>query len=249
MRSTDIANLIRGPVGTRVSLALWRPHNSPPHPQSCISPLSLLSPSELVVTSPECLSVLLKLSDELSPLRAAKPRHPIHDDRAANHGPAAGPAATEHGLGKHAATLSSAACPGPGPGPQTPPNQPSPRGDAPPASRSARRLQARAPPARACRLAPLHVCTAPLTQYRYCVPEKYEWVERHLGADFIRNVVIAKDKTLVRGDVLIDDRPEITGHLAPAWRPLVYDQPYNRARGGPRMTWANWREAIAGMAA
>ena len=91
----------------------------------------------------------------------------------------------------------------------------------------------------------VRICTAPLTQYRYCVPEKYEWVERHIGADFLPHMVVTKDKTLVHGDILIDDRPEVTGHRAPAWRHLIYDQPYNRHRAGPRMTWANWREAVA----
>ena len=91
----------------------------------------------------------------------------------------------------------------------------------------------------------VRICTAPLTAYRYCVPEKYEWVERHIGADFLPNVVVTKDKTLVLGDVLVDDRPEVTGLRTPAWRHVLYDQPYNRDRATPRMTWANWREVLA----
>ena len=36
------------------------------------------------------------------------------------------------------------------------------------------------------------------------------------------------DKTLVRGDVLIDDKPHVTGSNAPTWQHLLYDAPYNR---------------------
>jgi 5'-nucleotidase len=93
----------------------------------------------------------------------------------------------------------------------------------------------------------VRICTSPLTAYRYCVPEKYEWVERHIGADFIPNVMITKDKTLVAGDVLVDDRPEVKGWRKPDWVHVLYDQPYNRERNAPRMTWGNWRETLASL--
>lgn len=90
----------------------------------------------------------------------------------------------------------------------------------------------------------VRICTAPINQYRNCVPEKFEWVERHLGHDFINRIVLTKDKTLVHGDVLVDDKPEVTGGIKPHWQHIVYDQPYNRHVAGPRMTWANWREVL-----
>lgn len=89
------------------------------------------------------------------------------------------------------------------------------------------------------------ICTSPLDQYRHCVTEKYEWVERHLGPAFVSRLILTKDKTLVHGDVLIDDKPEVTGLRTPDWRHVVYDQPYNRHVTGPRLTWANWREVLA----
>ena len=50
----------------------------------------------------------------------------------------------------------------------------------------------------------VRICTSPLNQYRNCVPEKHEWVERHLGAEFVGRMIVTKDKTLVHGDVLVD---------------------------------------------
>jgi len=90
----------------------------------------------------------------------------------------------------------------------------------------------------------VRICTAPINQYRNCVPEKFEWVERHLGHEFTSRIVLTKDKTLVHGDVLVDDKPEVTGGIKPFWQHIVYDQPYNRHVAGPRLTWANWREVL-----
>lgn len=90
----------------------------------------------------------------------------------------------------------------------------------------------------------VRICSAPLTRYQNCVAEKYEWVERHLGADFVPRLILARDKTWVHGDVLIDDKPEVIGSRTPTWRHIVYDQPYNRHVEGPRLTWANWKEVV-----
>lgn len=91
----------------------------------------------------------------------------------------------------------------------------------------------------------LRICTSPLQAFHHCVTEKFEWVERHLGSAFASRIILTRDKTLVRGDILIDDNPRITGARAPDWRHILYDQPYNRHVPGPRLTWESWREALA----
>jgi 5' nucleotidase, deoxy (Pyrimidine), cytosolic type C protein (NT5C) len=40
---------------------------------------------------------------------------------------------------------------------------------------------------------------------------QYEWVKQHLGKSALRRVILTCDKTLVNGDLLIDDRPAIKG--------------------------------------
>ena len=90
----------------------------------------------------------------------------------------------------------------------------------------------------------VRICTSPLNQYRNCVPEKYEWVERHLGAEFVTRMIVSKDKTIVRGDVLVDDNPRVTGACQASWRHVLFDQPYNRQVQAPRMTWATWRDVL-----
>ncbi|MCT7149596.1 hypothetical protein M1196_23400, partial [Salmonella enterica subsp. enterica serovar Oranienburg] len=50
-------------------------------------------------------------------------------------------------------------------------------------------------------------------------------------------MIITTDKTLVRGDILIDDKPVISGELpeystgtnhARSWEHVIFDQSYNR---------------------
>ncbi|GAB1577395.1 5'-3'-deoxyribonucleotidase [Bordetella petrii] len=93
----------------------------------------------------------------------------------------------------------------------------------------------------------VRICSSPLHQFENCVAEKYLWVERHLGRAATERLILTRDKTLVRGDLLIDDKPRITGAVRPSWRHIIYDAPYNRQETDrPRLTWANWRNVLAG---
>ena len=89
------------------------------------------------------------------------------------------------------------------------------------------------------------ICTAPLTKYENCVLEKFRWVDKHLGRNFTKKILLVNDKTFVRGDILIDDKPEIKGLFTPVWEHVVYDQPHNRhIVGKRRLTWDNWKQVL-----
>ena len=89
------------------------------------------------------------------------------------------------------------------------------------------------------------ICTAPLIRYRYCVKEKYQWVEEHLGCEWIEKLVLTRDKTIIRGDILIDDKPKITGVAEPVWEHVIYEKSYNREiKGQRRLTWNDWKEIL-----
>jgi 5'-nucleotidase len=89
-------------------------------------------------------------------------------------------------------------------------------------------------------------CTAPITDCPTCPMEKFQWIDRHLGADFVRRVVLTSDKTLVRGDFLVDDNPQITGIMAPVWEQVVFDFPYNRSVQGKKrlVGWDDWHTVL-----
>lgn len=92
----------------------------------------------------------------------------------------------------------------------------------------------------------VRICTSPLSQFENCVAEKYLWVERHLGREATNRLILTKDKTLIYGDLLIDDKPLIEGAVNPRWKHILFDAPYNRhVVGAARMTWSNWRIILA----
>lgn len=91
------------------------------------------------------------------------------------------------------------------------------------------------------------ICSSPLSTYGNSVLEKYEWVEKNLGLSWTKQVILTKDKTIVTGDILIDDKPVITGVVkSPTWEHILYDRPYNKGTEKKRLTWDNWEEIFRG---
>lgn len=91
----------------------------------------------------------------------------------------------------------------------------------------------------------VYICTSPLSGAPRCLTEKYLWVEKYLGPSLVKKLIITKDKTLVRGDFLIDDKPEITGAREPIWRHILFDAPHNRhIKDKPRLNWSNWGNVL-----
>lgn len=92
----------------------------------------------------------------------------------------------------------------------------------------------------------VQICTSPLLNNRDCMGEKHDWVVRHLGKEWIKNLIIAPDKTFIRGHFLIDDRSEVPGIMQPMWEHIVFDAVYNRdegAKGKRRLQgWNDWAE-------
>ncbi|ELK15766.1 5'(3')-deoxyribonucleotidase, mitochondrial [Pteropus alecto] len=64
---------------------------------------------------------------------------------------------------------------------------------------------------------------------------RYAWVEKHFGPDFLEQVVLTRDKTVISADLLIDDRPDITGKWPaagaepnPSWEHVLFTCCHNR---------------------
>lgn len=89
------------------------------------------------------------------------------------------------------------------------------------------------------------ICTSPTSKYENCVLEKYHWVSRNLGYEWTKKMIVTKDKTLVIGDMLIDDKPEHKGLRIPLWKYVLFDAPYNRkVKSDLRITWKNWEKIL-----
>lgn len=91
----------------------------------------------------------------------------------------------------------------------------------------------------------VHICTTPLQSSKTCIAEKVEWIRTHLGESWLQKLIITSDKTLIKGDFLIDDRPHIQGSMAASWEHILYTQPYNQELPErKRLIWQNWREVL-----
>lgn len=91
----------------------------------------------------------------------------------------------------------------------------------------------------------VYICTSPISNYQYCVPEKYLWVDKNLGSDWVKKIILTRDKTMVKGDFLIDDRPEFSNIGEASWEHILYAQPYNKhIKDKKRITWQNWKSIL-----
>ncbi len=81
------------------------------------------------------------------------------------------------------------------------------------------------------------ICTSDTGTSPALLCEKLDWIDHHFGQDLRRRTLVSADKTLIRGDWLIDDRPGIAGLYPPTWRHILYDQAYNRHIEAPRIDW------------
>lgn len=94
------------------------------------------------------------------------------------------------------------------------------------------------------------ICTSPIKRYQYCPYEKYAWVEKHFGHEFLEQIILTRDKTVVSADLLIDDRPDIMGAEAnPSWEHILFTACHNRhlAASSPLRRLQSWRDDWKGV--
>lgn len=103
-------------------------------------------------------------------------------------------------------------------------------------------------------------CSSPLVNSASettCHSNKIDRLKEVFGIWAAENCHLGKDKTIVRADVLIDDKPVVGGRYKPFWQHVYFDQPYNRhhnmdkhrvpreGRGIARIIdWKDWRKTI-----
>lgn len=97
----------------------------------------------------------------------------------------------------------------------------------------------------------VRICTTPVDDHRFCLADKAAWIDRHLGPAFVDKLILTRDKTLIRGHFLVDDRPDIVGALEPEWEHIVFDHRYNSRLVNHRriFDWRNteeWRHILFG---
>ena len=94
----------------------------------------------------------------------------------------------------------------------------------------------------------VRIVTSPWVSNPTCASDKLNWVSDRYGSHWAQRVILTTDKTLVYGDLLIDDKPEVTGAVEPFWEHVLFDQPYNRSISRKRrmFRWDEWETIING---
>jgi 5'-nucleotidase len=91
----------------------------------------------------------------------------------------------------------------------------------------------------------LYICSTPASA-NTSLSEKADWVELHLGKEWVKRLILTRDKTLIRGDYLIDDNPFVVGNFQPEWEHVILDASYNKEDDVKdsdkhfRITWDTW---------
>ncbi|URP22254.1 hypothetical protein SEA_BIG4_221 [Microbacterium phage Big4] len=78
--------------------------------------------------------------------------------------------------------------------------------------------------------------------------DKYAWVEEHFGLDLAKKLILSRDKTIVAGDVLFDDKHPIPNKHLATWEQVFVDAPYNRDQPGYRIhDWTSdeWKTVLS----
>ena len=57
--------------------------------------------------------------------------------------------------------------------------------------------------------------------------DKCEWITNHFGEQMATDLILTHDKTLIKGDILIDDKVNVKGIRKPEWMHILFRSPYN----------------------
>ena len=88
-------------------------------------------------------------------------------------------------------------------------------------------------------------CSSPSYNNPTCHQEKVDWFRDHYGLAIAKRLILTTDKTLVRGDILIDDTPSQSGLMTPTWQMVTFTASYNISADGLRLChWSDWRKVV-----
>lgn len=93
----------------------------------------------------------------------------------------------------------------------------------------------------------VHILTSPWATNVTCASDKLRWAEEHIGPGWAKRTIIASAKSLVIGDILIDDRPDAAegASAPPMWEQVYFTQPYNSGLNKRRInSWSEWRTLL-----
>lgn len=90
------------------------------------------------------------------------------------------------------------------------------------------------------------ICSSPNSTNPTCVQEKYDSIGKHFGKAWQKRLIFTQDKTLIKGDILIDDKPLIKGVVKPNWEHVVYGHLMAQETNTYRRlsSWKDWKKVL-----
>ena len=90
-------------------------------------------------------------------------------------------------------------------------------------------------------VAEVWICTKPLEVNPTCRDDKAKWLETYFGEDWLDRLIITPNKSMVRGDILLDDAPHIDWLEHAVWHSVIFPTTWNdegsKWAGMPRWGW------------
>ena len=90
------------------------------------------------------------------------------------------------------------------------------------------------------------ILTSPGISYPEAASDKVKWVTEHFDKEMLEYLIITPAKPMIRGDILIDDRPDIPHSASATWEHVLFEKSYNIAVNDDRrhLTWETWKDVL-----
>ena len=75
----------------------------------------------------------------------------------------------------------------------------------------------------------IFICTAPHKENKDSYKSKAEWIDSYLGREWLDQLIITRDKSIINAAVLVDDKPDPLGQCIPTWKHVLFRQSYNES--------------------
>jgi 5'-nucleotidase len=93
------------------------------------------------------------------------------------------------------------------------------------------------------------ICSRCFLDSPTCESEKKAGVRKYMGREWVKRLILVRDKTRIKGEILIDDCYPQEGIYKPEWEQVLYTHPWNeKLTGIRRITWQNWKRVLPELA-
>lgn len=95
-------------------------------------------------------------------------------------------------------------------------------------------------------VAEVWICSKPLDANPTCRDEKAAWLAETYGDEWASRLILAPDKSMITGHILLDDAPKLSWLPRAQWMPVIFSMSWNGVGSDwERLPHWDWTEDIA----